>query len=136
MGPEGWEAQNYALFSSPATMFFLFSLSWGSLRGILVVFLQTGALKCSRLEFSGCRVKPWRHSWCAMHSMPVATTVQWWRVLGWRDSAVESSPGRECRRGGQVFFIVRLLLTHIIATTSAHAHTHTHKDNTTIPTQR
>ena len=38
-----------------------------SSRGILVVFPKAGtlkcgagALKCARLEFSGCRVKPWR----------------------------------------------------------------------------
>ena len=60
-GPEGWGAQNFAFFfPSPATMFILSSLSWGSSRGILVAFLNAGALKCSRLEFSGCRVKPRR----------------------------------------------------------------------------
>ena len=32
----------------------------GSSRGILVVFLKAGALKCARLESSGCRVKPRR----------------------------------------------------------------------------
>ena len=37
VGPEGWEAQNFAL-PSPATIFILSSLSWGSSRGILVVF--------------------------------------------------------------------------------------------------
>ena len=49
-----------SFFSSPATVFFLSSLSWGSFRGILVVFLKAGTLKCARLEFSGCRVKPRR----------------------------------------------------------------------------
>ena len=33
---------------------------WGSFLGILVVFLKAGTLKCARLEFSGCRVKPRR----------------------------------------------------------------------------
>ena len=36
---------------------FLLSL-WGSSLGILVVFLKARALKCARLEFSGCHVKP------------------------------------------------------------------------------
>ena len=34
-------------FPSPATFFFLSSLSWGSFRGILVVFLKAGTLKCA-----------------------------------------------------------------------------------------
>ena len=42
-GPEGWEAQNFALFfPSPAAIFILLSLSWGSSRGILVVFEAPG----------------------------------------------------------------------------------------------
>ena len=54
-------AQNFALFfPSPATIVFLFSLSCWSFRGILVVFEAPGTLKCARLEFSGCRVKPRR----------------------------------------------------------------------------
>ena len=37
-GPQGWGAQNFALFfPSPATVFILFSLSFGLFRGILVV---------------------------------------------------------------------------------------------------
>ena len=45
LGPKGWGpeggAQNFALFfPSPATIFFLSSLSWGSFRGILVGFLK------------------------------------------------------------------------------------------------
>ena len=47
------------LFSPhPATIFILISLSWG----LFVEFwwcLKAGTLKCARLEFSGCRVKPW-----------------------------------------------------------------------------
>ena len=40
-GPELWETQNFALsFPSPATFFFLSSLSWVSSRGIVVVFLK------------------------------------------------------------------------------------------------
>ena len=43
-------AQNFALFFlSPAENFILSSLSEGSSRGILVVFLKAGALKCARL---------------------------------------------------------------------------------------
>ena len=49
-----------AFFPSPAPMFILSSLSWGSYRGILVVFEARRSLKCERLEFSGCRVKPRR----------------------------------------------------------------------------
>ena len=49
-------------FPSPAPIFdvfFFLSLSlWVSSRGILVVFSKRRALKCARLEFSGCRVKP------------------------------------------------------------------------------
>ena len=60
-GPEGWGAQNFALFFSVSLPIFAFFFSlWRSSRGFLVVFVKTGAVKCSRLEFSGCRVKPWR----------------------------------------------------------------------------
>ena len=38
-----------SFFPSPATIFILSSLSWVSSRGILVVFLKAGALKCERL---------------------------------------------------------------------------------------
>ena len=44
----------------PATISLFLCLCGGSSRGILVVFLKAGALKCARLEFSGCRVKPRR----------------------------------------------------------------------------
>ena len=50
-----------SLFPFPATIFFLSSLSWGCSRGILVVFLKAGTLKCARLEFLVCRVKPRAH---------------------------------------------------------------------------
>ena len=49
-----------ALFPSPAPIFALFVSLWGSSRGFLVVFESAGALKCARLEFLGCRVKPRR----------------------------------------------------------------------------
>ena len=52
---EGWRAQNCDFSTSLSTIFILSSLSWRSCRGILEVF---EALKCARLEFSGCRVKP------------------------------------------------------------------------------
>ena len=54
--PEGWGAQNFALFSLSRQKIRSFPL-WGSSRGILVVFLKAGTLKCARLEFSGCRVR-------------------------------------------------------------------------------
>ena len=42
-GPEGWPAQNFALFfSSPTPIFILFFSLWGSSRGILVVFWSVG----------------------------------------------------------------------------------------------
>ena len=45
--------QNFALFfPSPATIFILSSPSWGSSRGISVMVLKAGTLKCARLEFS------------------------------------------------------------------------------------
>ena len=43
-------------FLLPPPFSFFLSL-WGSSRGILVVFLKAGALKCACLEFSGCRVR-------------------------------------------------------------------------------
>ena len=46
-------------FPSPDAKFVLFFSLWVSSRGILVV-LRAGTLKCARLEFSGCRVKPRR----------------------------------------------------------------------------
>ena len=42
-------AQNFAFFPSSSAIFILSSLSWGSFRGILVVFLKRRALKCARL---------------------------------------------------------------------------------------
>ena len=59
VGPGRWGAQNFALSLSRHRFVLFFSL-WVSSRGILVVFVKAGALKCARLEFSGCRVKPWR----------------------------------------------------------------------------
>ena len=56
--PKGRGPKFRVFFFPPATIFFLSFLSSGSFRGILVVFLKRGALKCVRLEFSGCRVKP------------------------------------------------------------------------------
>ena len=47
-GPEGWGAQNFALFfPSPATIFTLSSLAWGSSRGIVVVFEAPGPRMCT-----------------------------------------------------------------------------------------
>ena len=56
-------AQIFALFSLPTTNFFLSSLSWGSFRGILVMFLKAGALKCARL---GSRAVVWINHWIMM----------------------------------------------------------------------
>ena len=52
--------KNSRFLSLSRHMFLSFFLSWGSFRGILVVFQSAGALKCAREEFSGCRVKPGR----------------------------------------------------------------------------
>ena len=58
--PFPWTAQNFALFfPSPAAELFFSSLSGG----LLVEFwwcFEGRALKCARLEFSGCCVKPRR----------------------------------------------------------------------------
>ena len=62
VGPQGWVAQNFALCSFSRSHFRSFCLSLGSSRGFLVVFGSAGAVKCARLEFSGCRVKPRRPS--------------------------------------------------------------------------
>ena len=59
-GPKGGGPKFRAFFSLLRHNFFFFFLSWGSFRGILVVFEAAGALECARLEFSGCRVKPRR----------------------------------------------------------------------------
>ena len=63
MGPEGWGPEGWGFEQwgpkggglPPQFSFFL--PSWGSFRGMLVVFEAAGALKCARLEFSGCRVR-------------------------------------------------------------------------------
>ena len=56
---EGWGAQNFALFFSLSRHNFL---SFFSLLGVFSwnfggFFCSAGALKCARLEFSGCRVR-------------------------------------------------------------------------------
>ena len=57
--PRGWGSIGWDELS-PAAKFVLFFPLWVSSRGILVVFGSAGAVKCVRLEFSGCRVKPRR----------------------------------------------------------------------------
>ena len=57
---KGGEPKISSFFPCPAAKFVLFFPLWGSSRGFLVVFGSAGAVKCSRLEFSGCRVKPRR----------------------------------------------------------------------------
>ena len=57
MGPEGWEAQHFALFSLSRHYFHSFFLSWGWFRGILAVLLKAGTLKMCTFGLSGCRVK-------------------------------------------------------------------------------
>ena len=53
-GPEGWGAQNFALFfPSPAGKFVLFFPLWGLSRGILVVFKASG---CSNVHVWSSRV--------------------------------------------------------------------------------
>ena len=55
-GPNGGGPKFRAFFPSPATVFILFSLFWSfswNFGGVQ----STGALKCARLEFSGCRVR-------------------------------------------------------------------------------
>ena len=60
-GPKGGgpEISRFFSFSRPHVRSFCLSL-WVSSRGFLVVFLKARTLKCARLEFSGCRVKPRR----------------------------------------------------------------------------
>ena len=53
-------AQNFALFFRLPPPVLLFVSHCVSSRGILVVFRSAGALKCARMEFSGCCVKPRR----------------------------------------------------------------------------
>ena len=57
-GAPNFGGPKISLFFLPLpTPFSFFLPSWGSFRGILVVFGSAGALKCARLEFPGCRVK-------------------------------------------------------------------------------
>ena len=57
-GPKGLGARNFALFFlPPATIFILLPLSWGPCVEFWWCFLRR-ALKCARLEFSGCCEAP------------------------------------------------------------------------------
>ena len=49
-GLEGWGAQHFALFSFSRHNFLSFFPLLGSSRGILVVFVAPGPLKCARLD--------------------------------------------------------------------------------------
>ena len=63
-----------AFFSISRPHFVLFSLS-GVFSWNLVVCLKAGTLKCARLEFSGCRVKPRRRAQtCAFQGPGVSRT--------------------------------------------------------------
>ena len=57
-GPEGWGPKISRFFPSPATNFALFCLSLCVLSWFFGGVGSAGAVKCARLEFSGCRVKP------------------------------------------------------------------------------
>ena len=57
-GHEGCGSQKIAFFPFPATIFIFSSLFLGVSRGILVVFLKGGTIKCARLGSEGCRLKP------------------------------------------------------------------------------
>ena len=70
--PEGWGPARF-FFPSPTTSFALFLSHWGASRGFLVVFGSARALKCARLEFSGCCGKPPRpRSLWVSHDSPRA----------------------------------------------------------------
>ena len=76
VGPRRVGAQNFALSfpSLAAISLFLISLCVFFV-GFLVVFGSAGAVKCARLEFSGCRVKPGRpRSRRGSHHNPRAQT--------------------------------------------------------------
>ena len=57
-----------AFFPFPATVFILFSLSCWSFSWNFGGVWSAGTLKCARLEFSGCCVKP-RQIWTTWHSV-------------------------------------------------------------------
>ena len=59
-GPEGWGAQNFALFSLSRRKIRSFPPSLGVFSWNFGGVFEGGTLKCARLEFSGCRVKPRR----------------------------------------------------------------------------
>ena len=59
-GRRVWGPKFRAFFPSPTTIFFLSSLSWGSFRGILVVFEGRNPEMCT-FGLSGCRVKEMVH---------------------------------------------------------------------------
>ena len=56
--PEGWEPQISRFFHLPPPNSLFFASLWASSRGFLVVFGSSGAVKCARLEFSGCSRRP------------------------------------------------------------------------------
>ncbi len=66
LGPEGWGPEGWGpkisrfFFPSPPSFSLFFVSLWVSSRGFLVGFWKRGAVKCARLEFSGCCVKPRR----------------------------------------------------------------------------
>ena len=61
VGPRRVGGPKFRVFiPSPTTSFALFLSHCVSSRGFLVVFGSAGAVKCARLEFSGCCVKPRR----------------------------------------------------------------------------
>ena len=77
-GPEGWGPEG-CFFSVSCSHFRSFCLSLGVFSWFLVVFGSAGAVKCARLEFSGCRVKP-RNVACLLD---LTNTSPWWlRLLG------------------------------------------------------
>ena len=77
-GPEGWRAAKFLVFFRlPPPVSHCFSLTVCLLVVFLVVFGSAGAVKCARLEVSGCCVKPRRPRarWSKLITTPPTRTT-------------------------------------------------------------
>ena len=80
-GLKGGTPKFRSFFPSPATVFILFSLSFGLFRGIWVVFEAPGpSNKCACLEFSGCRAHtlPHTHNKTHKHKKQKTNNTEHW----------------------------------------------------------
>ena len=110
-GPEGGRGQNFTNFSLSRHYFHSFFLSWRSFCGIGGVS-ESRDLKCARLEFLGCRVKPRPKSARVSHDSPCTFQgpgLQRHKRAKWRAGEGESESG-----GAPKFWTIptKILNTH------------------------